>query len=143
MGLCRSVSLTLIQSSNFFQGSSGGILCTILAQDCHWLSHCKWHRSSLESDVFKLLRPLPDILIAMATSAKSFHHLKSLTEAEVYIYIYAFSRRFYPKRLTVHAGYTFFSVFTVCSLGIKPTTFCAANAMLYHWDTETFLQEQV
>ncbi len=25
-----------------------------------------------------------------------------------YIYIYAFSRRFYPKRLTVHSGYTFF-----------------------------------
>ncbi len=24
------------------------------------------------------------------------------------IYIYAFSRRFYPKRLTVHSGYTFF-----------------------------------
>ncbi len=25
-----------------------------------------------------------------------------------YIYIYAFSRRFYPKRLTLHSGYTFF-----------------------------------
>jgi len=24
-----------------------------------------------------------------------------------HIYIYAFSRRFYPKRLTVHSGYTF------------------------------------
>ncbi len=24
------------------------------------------------------------------------------------LYIYAFSRRFYPKRLTVHSGYTFF-----------------------------------
>ncbi len=23
----------------------------------------------------------------------------------------------------------------VCSLGIEPTTFCAANAMLYHWPT--------
>ncbi len=28
-----------------------------------------------------------------------------------YIYMYAFSRRFYPKRLTVHSGYTiFFSI---------------------------------
>ncbi len=27
---------------------------------------------------------------------------------DIYIYIYAFSRRFYPKRLTVHSGYTFF-----------------------------------
>ncbi len=25
----------------------------------------------------------------------------------------------------------------LCSLGIEPTTFCAANAMLYHWATET------
>ncbi len=37
-------------------------------------------------------------------------------------YIYAFSRRFYPKRLTVHSGYTFFCQY-VCSLGIEPTTF--------------------
>ncbi len=26
----------------------------------------------------------------------------------LYIYIYAFSRHFYPKRLTVHLGYIFF-----------------------------------
>ncbi len=51
-------------------------------------------------------------------------------------YIYAFSRGFYPKRLTVHSGYTFFYQY-VCSLGIEPTTFCAANAMLYHWATGT------
>ncbi len=36
------------------------------------------------------------------------------------------------KRLTVHSGYTCF----VCVfLGIEPTTFCAANAMLYNWAT--------
>ncbi len=51
----------------------------------------------------------------------------------VYIYFYAFSRRFYPKQLT---GYTYFHQY-VCSLGIEPTTFCAANAMLYHWATGT------
>ncbi len=44
----------------------------------------------------------------------------------------AFSRRFYPKRLTVNSGYTFFFNQYVCSLGIEPTTFCATNAMLYH-----------
>ncbi len=32
-----------------------------------------------------------------------------ISEKLNYIYIYAFSRRFYPKRLTVHSGYTFFS----------------------------------
>ncbi len=30
----------------------------------------------------------------------------------------------------------------VCSLGIEPTTFCAANAMLYHWATEHKLDHQ-
>ncbi len=24
----------------------------------------------------------------------------------------------------------------MCSLGIEPTTFCAANTMLYHWTTQ-------
>ncbi len=27
------------------------------------------------------------------------------------------------------------SFISMCSLGIEPTTFCAANAMLYHWAT--------
>ncbi len=31
----------------------------------------------------------------------------------------------------------FFFYQYVCSLGIEPTTFCAANAMLYHWATGT------
>ncbi len=31
----------------------------------------------------------------------------------------------------VHLGYAFFCQY-VCSLGIEPTPFCAANAMLYH-----------
>ncbi len=39
-----------------------------------------------------------------------------------YVYIYAFSRRFYPKRLTVHSDYNFFCQY-VCSLGIEPMTF--------------------
>ncbi len=31
----------------------------------------------------------------------------------------------------------FFFFISMCSLGIEPTTFCAANAMLYHWTTGT------
>ncbi len=31
------------------------------------------------------------------------------------------------------------NVLSVCSLGIEPTTFCAANTMLYHWATGTLL----
>ncbi len=33
--------------------------------------------------------------------------------------------------LILISGYTFFCQY-VCSLGIEPTTFCDANAMLYH-----------
>ncbi len=52
-----------------------------------------------------------------------------------YIYIYAFSRRFYPKRLT---GYTFFCFCQyMCSLGIKPTTFALLTQCSNHWATGT------
>ncbi len=37
----------------------------------------------------------------------------------------------------------FFFYQYVCSLGIEPTTFCAANAMLYHWATETHIWHQI
>ncbi len=48
----------------------------------------------------------------------------------IYIYIYAVSRRFYPKRLTVHSGYTF--VLSVCVFpGNRTHNLCAVNAMLY------------
>ncbi len=40
-------------------------------------------------------------------------------------YIYAFNRCFYPKRLTVHSGYTFFFP------GNRTHNLCAANAMLW------------
>ncbi len=44
-------------------------------------------------------------------------------------YIYAFSRCFYPKRLTVHSGYTL--VLSVCVFpGNRTHNLCAANAML-------------
>ncbi len=56
-------------------------------------------------------------------------------DAQPLFYIYAFSRRFYPKRLTIAFTLYIFCQY-MCSLGIEPTTFCAANAMLYHWATE-------
>ncbi len=42
--------------------------------------------------------------------------------ALAYIYVYAFSRRFYPKRLTVHSGYTNF-VSTCVSWESNPQPF--------------------
>ncbi len=55
-----------------------------------------------------------------------------------YTYIYAFSRRFYPKRLG-HSGYTCFFYHYVCSLGIEPTLLhCQHNALpLSHRNTFT------
>ncbi len=46
-----------------------------------------------------------------------------------YIYIYAFSRRFYPKRLTVHSGYNFF-VSTCVPWELNPQPLrCQRNAL--------------
>ncbi len=36
--------------------------------------------------------------------------------------LFTFSRCFYPKRLKVHSGYTYFGQY-MCSLGIEPTAF--------------------
>ncbi len=41
---------------------------------------------------------------------------------------------FIQSNLQLHSGYTFHQY--LCSLGIEPTTLCAANAMLYHWATQ-------
>ncbi len=65
-------------------------------------------------------------------------HALTLVHIYIYIYIYAFSRRFYPKRLTI-AFRLYICNQYVCSLGIEPTTFCAADAMLYHWATQELL----
>ncbi len=71
------------------------------------------------------------ILYIFISNCNLITHLFSKTVTDyIYIYIYAFSRHFYPKRLTVAFSLYMFNQY-VCSLGIKPTTFCAADAMLY------------
>ncbi len=57
---------------------------------------------------------------------------------ELIKYIYALMDVFIQSDLQLHSGYTFFNQY-VCSLGIEPTTFCAADAMLYHWATEEYI----
>ncbi len=54
---------------------------------------------------------------SLAVSAKKIKAINKL-----HSFIHAFSRCFYPKRLTVHSGYTCFCQY-MCSLGIEPTTF--------------------
>ncbi len=61
----------------------------------------------------------------------------SLSEMR-HIYIYAFSRRFYPKWLiqVIH-------VLSVCVFpGNRTHNLCAANTMLYHWATDTDANEK-
>ncbi len=58
-------------------------------------------------------------------------------ELTKYIYIYTLTDVFIQSDLQLHSGYTFFYQY-VCSLAIEPTTFCATDAMLYHWATQEY-----
>ncbi len=62
---------------------------TLISKRARRMHVIQWHFSS---EHFIFLLPI---------NTASFRKCISL-----YIYIYAFSRRFYPKRLTVHSGYT-------------------------------------
>ncbi len=48
------------------------------------------------------------IMVSLPTYLIFSTHARSVKQEGLYIYIYAFSRRFYPKWLTVHSGYTCF-----------------------------------
>ncbi len=101
-------------------------------------SGARWNRS--QRSCIPVCTPLPrfdhqpmNSRLTLVTSASSpGDELKVLHVCAfvyIYIYIYAFSRRFYPKRLTSAFRLCMFCQY-MCSLGIEPTTFCAANAML-------------
>ncbi len=115
----------------------------------HFL-HLDWHDlpytmstmpRQLETDDTGSVTSLEIIGKSICPSCKKQHeHLEYICTSEIcqgIIYINAFSRRFNPKRLTEHSGYTFICQY-VCSLGIEPTTFYVTNMMLYHWATGTY-----
>ncbi len=52
-----------------------------------------------------------------------------------YIYIYAFSRRFYPKRLTLHSSYSFTFDQLLLSLGIEPMILVLLTPCFTIWAT--------
>ncbi len=65
-------------------------------------------------------------------------HAPLKSHTHTHTHIFTFSRRFYPKRLTVHSGYTF--VLSVCVFpGNWTHNLCTTNAMLYHWAKGTLL----
>ncbi len=64
----------------------------------------------------------------------------TLRNVVFYIYIYAFSRRFYPKRLTVHSGYKHFFYQYVCSLELNPQPFALLTQCSTTEPQEQFLK---
>ncbi len=60
----------------------------------------------------------------------SFHR-NAFTLYYIYIYIYAFSRRFYPKRLTLHSSDSFYILSALAFPGNRTHDLGVANAMLY------------
>ncbi len=62
---------------------------------------------------------------------------RSIGSSLLYIYIYIYIYTFTLMHLADYIQAIHFFYQYVCSLGIEPMTFCAANAMLYHWATGT------
>ncbi len=56
-----------------------------------------------------------------------------------YIYIYAFSRRFYPKRLTLHSSYSFTFYQLLLSLGIEPMILALLAPCSTIWATGKYI----
>ncbi len=73
------------------------------------------------SNILELYTKNPEKIIRVSTK-------------KIYIYLHL-SDAFIQSNLQLHSGYTFFFQY-MCSLGIEPTTLCAADAMLYHWATQ-------
>ncbi len=60
-----------------------------------------------------------------------YMHTFQMNSVCTYIYIYAFSRRFYPKQLTLHSSYSFYILSALAFPGNRTHDLGVANAMLY------------
>ncbi len=72
------------------------------------------------------------VLVLMAVC---IHNHWKAPVAYFYIYIYAFSRRFYPKRLKLHSSYSFTFYQLLLSLGIEPFTLALPAPCSTIWAT--------
>ncbi len=61
----------------------------------------------ISEKLMKLLKLLFNLMLCVLSLRLKSNHIHFNHLNHQHIYIYAFSRRFYPKRLTVHSGYTF------------------------------------
>ncbi len=83
-----------------------------------------------------LFLALPCISLSLSLSSRSSARLQPWTVPwihlfHIYIYIYAFSRRFYPKRLTLHSSDSFYILSALAFPGNRTHDLGVANAMLY------------
>ncbi len=65
------------------------------------------------------------------TQFSNLLYIIDIFDTYIYIYIYALSRRFYPKRLTVHSGYKFFSARDILTILLIITMYLILSFNLY------------
>ncbi len=77
---------------------------------------------SYELKICMFVRNKSIILSQLKKYKSKIHNKVPQVKRSIPFYIYAFSRRFYPKRLTVHSGYTYYfvSMFVLWELNPKP-----------------------
>ncbi len=83
------------------------------------VTHTQTHRDHFSCWIMKIVVGVP--------------HLYKL------LHLHAFSRRFYPKRLTLHICYTYFCQYVFPANRTHTFALLTMLAMLYHWATGTLL----
>ncbi len=79
----------------------------------------------------RIMSPVSPREREVSPSRRSLSPPAELAADYIYIYIYAFSRRFYPKRLTLHSSYSFYILSALAFPGNRTHDRGVANAMLY------------
>ncbi len=111
-------------------------------------AYCSWVEiRNFLSKEFKWKKKILTFGLIYECTVYTHAHTHTHTHTHIYIYIYIYMYAYIYLHLCILADAFIQSDLQciqalhicqyVCSLGIEPTTFCAANAMLYHWATGT------
>ncbi len=126
----------MLNNTNIIYVFNPILLTNVFTTDLPWsnssiLISKRWHIRVW----FFVISELCWIFLSCVIFFMSFVRAASFT-VHTWIYIYAFSRRFYPKRHTVHSGYTFFVSMCV-SWELNPQPFALLTQCFNHWATGT------
>ncbi len=106
----------------------GSLSCWKSARRPRARSDCSIFSFSIEQYICEFM--MPSMKCSSPTPAALMQpHIRTLPY--IYIYIYAFSRRFYPKRLTVHSSDSFYIWSALAFPGNRTHDLGVASAMLY------------